>query len=158
LTPFAHPPGGAAYRGAVNRPSPFVHQVPVRYLEVDQQGVVFNMWYLAYLDDAMTAFLLAGGLPYTEMIGAGFDVQLVHTELDWSGSLGWGDRATIGVTLDRVGTTSFTLGFVVRAQDRPVARASTVYVVVRTDGSGKCPVPALLLEALGGTTSAAAAG
>jgi len=131
--------------------------VPVRYLEVDQQGVVFNMWYLAYLDDAMTAFLLAGGLPYTEMIGAGFDVQLVHTELDWSDSLGWGDTATMAVTLARVGTTSFTLEFVVEAEDHPVARASTVYVVVRTDGSGKCPIPALLLNALGGTASAAAA-
>jgi acyl-CoA thioester hydrolase len=59
----------------------FTHSVEVRYLEVDQQGVVFNMWYLAYLDDAMTAYLLAGGLPYTEMIEAGYDVQLVHTEL-----------------------------------------------------------------------------
>ena len=76
----------------------FTHSVEVRYLEVDQQGVVFNMWYLAYLDDAMTAYLLAGGLPYVEMIEAGYDVQLVHTELDWVGSLGWGDRADIDVT------------------------------------------------------------
>ena len=27
------------------RPVPFVHPVKVRYLEVDRQGVVFNMWY-----------------------------------------------------------------------------------------------------------------
>jgi acyl-CoA thioester hydrolase len=128
----------------------FTHSVEVRYLEVDQQGVVFNMWYLAYLDDAMTAYLLAGGLPYVEMIEAGYDVQVVHTELDWAGSLGWGERADVDVTTSRLGTTSFTLDFAVRAGGRDVATAQTVYVVVGTDGSGKRPVPERLRTALGG--------
>ena len=128
----------------------FTHPVDVRYLEVDQQGVVFNMWYLAYLDDAMTAYLLAGGLPYVDMIEAGYDVQLVHTELDWVGSLGWGERADVDVTTSRLGTTSFTLDFAVRAGGRDVATAQTVYVVVGTDGSGKRPVPERLRTALGG--------
>ena len=127
----------------------FTHSVEVRYLEVDQQGVVFNMWYLAYLDDAMTAYLLAGGLPYVEMIEAGYDVQLVHTELDWVGSLRWGDRADIDVTTSRLGTTSFTLDFVVRNDGRDVATARTVYVVVGTDGSGKLPIPDRLRTAIG---------
>jgi acyl-CoA thioester hydrolase len=132
----------------------FTHSVEVRYLEVDQQGVVFNMWYLAYLDDAMTAYLLAGGLPYVEMIEAGYDVQLVHTELDWVGSLGWGDRADIEVTTSRLGTTSFTLDFAVRTAGRDVATARTAYVVVGTDGSGKRPVPERLRTALGEPTPA----
>ena len=135
------------------RPFPFVHEMAVRYLEVDQQGVVFNMWYLAYLDDAMTAFLLAGGLPYSRMTEAGFDVQLVHSEIDWVASLGHGDVATVQVSLARLGSTSFTLDFALGAAGRPVARASTVYVVVRTDGAGKCPVPRLLLDALGDPAS-----
>jgi acyl-CoA thioester hydrolase len=137
----------------MDRPDPFVHPVPVRYLEVDQQGVVFNMWYLAYFDDAMTAFLLAGGLPYTDMIAEGYDVQLVHTELDWSGSLGWGDMAEVQVALSRVGTTSFTLEFGIDAGGRQVVRGSTAYVVVRTDGSGKCPIPPVVLDALRPPTS-----
>ena len=33
----------------------------VRYLEVDAQGVVFNSWYLAWFDEAMTAFLRTAG-------------------------------------------------------------------------------------------------
>src|SRR5437667_12390906 len=59
------------YRWAMSRPIPFTHPVNVRYLEVDQQGVVFNMWYLAYFDDAMTSFLEEGGLPYVDMLAAG---------------------------------------------------------------------------------------
>lgn len=129
--------------------APFSHPVAVRYLEVDQQGVVFNMWYLAYLDDAMAAFLTAGGLPYQVMLDAGYDVQLVHTELDWRGSLRWGDEAVVDVRPTRIGRTSFTLGFAVRAGEATVVTASTVYVVVATDGSGKRDVPPLLLDAIG---------
>ena len=135
----------------MSRAEPFVHPISVRYLEVDRQGVVFNMWYLAYLDDAMTAFLSEGGLPYGDMLAAGYDVQVVHTELDWHGPLGLGDPAAVRVVATRIGRTSFTLGFTVSSSSRVVVEASTVYVAVRTDGSGKCDLPPILLEALGPT-------
>ncbi len=131
------------------RPTPFVHPVAIRYLEVDQQRVVFNMWYLAYLDDAMTAFLHEGGLPYQTMLEDGHDVQVVHTEVDWRGSLRWGDRAGVRVALERIGRTSFTLGFEFLAAEQVVATAATVYVVVAADGSGKCEIPPHLRLALG---------
>jgi acyl-CoA thioester hydrolase len=127
----------------------FIHRVGVRYLEVDQQGVVFNMWYLAYFDDAMTAFLEARGAPYQRMIDDGFDVQLVHTEVDWRGAVGWGDDVAVAVSLARRGTTSFTLDFQVQRSGQPVVDGRTVYVVVATDGSGKQPIPPLLAGALG---------
>jgi acyl-CoA thioester hydrolase len=135
----------------MSRVDPFRFPVHVRYLEADQQGVVFNMWYLAYFDDAMTAFLEAGGLRYSTMLEAGFDVQLVHTELDWTGSLRWGEPAWVDVAVAQLGNTSFTLRFTVRGgyeEREPVASGATVYVVVATDGSGKRPIPPLLLEAL----------
>jgi acyl-CoA thioester hydrolase len=126
----------------------FTHRVDVRYLEVDQQGVVFNMWYLAYLDDAMTAFLAAGGLPYTVMLDAGFDVALVHTELDWTSGARFGDRVDVAVEVAATGRTSFTLAFAVHAADAPVCTARTVYVCVATDGSGKRELPESLAAAL----------
>jgi len=133
----------------MTRPEPFTQAIDVRYLEVDRQGVVFNMWYLAYFDDAMTAFLAAGGLPYGALLDAGFDVQVVHTEIDWLGPLGFGEPATVGVGVAHLGRTSFTLRFDVAVDGRPVARGRTVYVAVRTDGSGKTPLPASLRAALG---------
>ena len=105
----------------MSRPVPFFHPINVRYLEVDRQGVVFNMWYLAYLDDAMTAFLCEGGLPYGEMLAAGYDVQVVHTELDWHGPLGLGDRVAVEVGVAHIGQTSFTLRFGVESSGRVVA-------------------------------------
>jgi acyl-CoA thioester hydrolase len=130
-----------------HRTTTYRHQV--RYLEVDQQGVVFNMWYLGYFDEAMSLFLEEGGLPYQQMLDAGFDVQLVHSEIDWASSLRWGDRAEVQVALAERGTTSFTLSFEVTAAGAKVAAGRTVYVVVAADGSGKRPVPELIAEALG---------
>ena len=127
----------------------FTHPVDVRYLEVDQQGVAFNMWYLAYFDDAMTAFLEAGDLPYEALVQAGFDVQLVHTEIDWRGGVGFRDDVRVAVSLARLGRTSFTLDFEVRRAGEPVVDGRTVYVCVATDGSGKAEIPALLRDALG---------
>ena len=142
-------PGCSRRLRVVPRSSPFRFPVNVRYLEVDQQGVVFNMWYLAYFDDAMTALLAHGGLTYPDLMAAGYDVMLVHTELDWQGPLRWGERGEVDVTLLRLGSTSFTLGFAVRVGERPVATGETVYVAVETEGWTKVPIPERLLDALG---------
>ena len=133
----------------MSQPRTTVYRHRVRYLEADQQGVAFNMWYLGYFDEAMAVYLEEGGLAYPDMLAAGFDVQLVHTEIDWQSSLRWQDQAQVKVELGQAGTTSFDLHFTVSSEDRQVATGRTVYVVVATDGSGKRPIPDLVRAALG---------
>jgi acyl-CoA thioester hydrolase len=130
-------------------PTPFTFPVDVRYYEADQQGVVFNMWYLGWFDEAMTAWLGAGGLDYAEMVASGYDTQLVHTELDWTGAVRWGDRALVDVGLAHMGRTSFTIQFAVWVGDSVVVTGSTVYVMVATDGSGKREIPDHIRAGLG---------
>ncbi|MFC5995615.1 acyl-CoA thioesterase [Pseudonocardia hispaniensis] len=127
----------------------FLHPVNVRYLEVDAQGVVFNSWYLAYFDDAMTAFLLDRGLPYRRMTEAGYDVQLVRSEIDWKAGIGWGDEVVVAVSTAKLGRTSFALDFEVRRAGEVTCTGRTVYVVIATDGSGKREIPPLIADALG---------
>ncbi|HEY3682158.1 MAG TPA: thioesterase family protein [Streptosporangiaceae bacterium] len=139
----------------------FTYRNRVRYYETDQQGVVFNMWYMGYLDEAMNAFLDARGPGYGGMLALGCDVQLVHSELDWRSALRWREEADIDVRPSQVGTTSFTLdytvrraatvtedGSVVEADGAVLATGRTVYVTVATDGGGKIPVPPELRAAL----------
>ncbi len=132
-------------------PSPrrSVYRQQVRYLEADQQGVVFNMWYLGYFDEALAHHLDSGGLPYSDMLSLGFDVQLVRSEIDWSSPLRWPEEFEVAVGLDRRGRTSFDLRFEVTASGRPVASGRTVYVAVACDGSGPLPLPPALTAALG---------
>jgi acyl-CoA thioester hydrolase len=123
----------------------------VRYLEVDQQGVVFNMWYLGYFDEAMTRFLEEGGLSYRLMLDSGYDVQLVRSEIEWRVPLRWPDEVRVDVSVESVGTTSFRLRFDVHSDvsGQEVATGRTVYVVVSTDGSGKRSIPGPLRAVLG---------
>ena len=133
----------------------FSHPIVVRYHEMDMQGVVFNMWYLAYFDEAMSAFIEANDLAYTALQDDGFDVQLVHIDVDWTASLGFGEAAEVTVEVATVGTTSFALDFAVRQGGRPVCTARIVYVCVALDGTGKAPLPPPLrscLTATGSTT------
>lgn len=137
----------------------FEFPIRVRYMEVDAQNVVFNGWYLTWFDEALAAFLEHRGLPYPAMLEAGIDVMLVHSEIDWRTGVRWRDDVVVGVELDRLGTTSFTLAFEVRrraagatSHNDVTCTGSTVYVVVGTDGSGKRPIPPVLADALGPVT------
>jgi acyl-CoA thioester hydrolase len=122
----------------------------VRYMEVDAQGVVFNGWYLTYFDEAMSAFLTARGLPYAKMIEAGYDVQLVRSEIDWRSGLRWQDTAEVAVSTARIGRTSFALDFEVRRDGHEVTCSGrTVYVLIAADGSGKREIPELIAGVLG---------
>ncbi|TCK26904.1 acyl-CoA thioesterase [Pseudonocardia endophytica] len=132
----------------------FEFPVRVRYHEVDAQGVVFNAWYLAWFDEAMTEFLEARDLSYRTMLDAGYDVQLVHSEIDWRSGVGWGDDVVIAVSTARIGRTSFALDFQVRTDDGTGGRtvtcdARTVYVVIAVNGEGKQEIPPIIRNALG---------
>ena len=129
-------------------PEAFVHPVHVRFLELDSHAHVFHMWYLAYFDDAMTAYFLNRGVPYEDIF-----LQIVHTEIDWKSGARRGDVVHIAVRPVRMGTTSFTLEFeVLRGEERtPVALGRTVYVHVGNDGQGgqvKKALPDALRRAL----------
>ncbi len=95
---------------------PVTVPVPIAtsYFQYDQQGVVFNMWYFGWFDDAMTQFLGEVGYSYTAMNADGLDVQLVHTEADWRDAVRYGEQVVIDVATERIGSTSFTLSFSVR--------------------------------------------
>jgi acyl-CoA thioester hydrolase len=125
--------------------------IATSYFQYDQQGVVFNMWYFGWFDDAMTQFFGEIDYPYTTLNADGLDVQLVHTEADWRGAVRYGEQVAIDVATERLGSTSFTLSFAVRVDGQVRSTGRTVYVVVATDGSGKRPVPPKLRAGLEST-------
>lgn len=131
-------------------PETFVMPVRVRYSEVDAQGVVFNMWYLGWFDEAFTAFLAHRGFPYRALLDAGFDVQVVHAEIDYRTGVRWEDDVAVHVDAGPLGRTSFTVEFAVRRGTEALVTGHNVYVVVGTDGEGKRPVPESLTRALRG--------
>jgi len=124
--------------------------VPVQshYYQFDQQGVAFNMWYLAFLEQARNGYLAARGFSLEDLLASGHDIQLVHVEIDWSCALRYGDPIAIDVSRARVGTTSFTLRYALAVQGQVGATAAAVYVIVDASIEGKAPLPPGLRAAL----------
>ena len=129
-----------------------------RYAEIDQQGVVFNGHYLTWFDEACTGFIEDLGLTYPELTSAGYDFQVVHSEIDFLAPVRWRDAVRITAECTRIGVTSFTVGFGVRRKalgsDEQIAvQGHNVYVVVSTDDWTKQPIPEALRDALSKSTT-----
>jgi acyl-CoA thioester hydrolase len=126
----------------------FAVPIQVPYYQVDRQGVVFNMWYLGWFDDAMSAFLGSLGHSYERLIASGTDAQVVHTEIDWNAAAHYGDDVLVEVSVASLGTTSFTLTFAVRRASQLLATGRSVYVAVDASGIGSKPIPPDLRSSL----------
>jgi len=129
-----------------------VYRYPVtpRYFEFDQQGIVFNAWYLAWFDDAQAGYFAFRGVPMAELIAGGHDVRLARTEVEWAAPVVPGQSVEVHVTTAALGRTSITLQFTVLAAGNVAwtCRARTVYVVVDTQQFRPAAVPDHLRTAL----------
>jgi acyl-CoA thioester hydrolase len=125
----------------------FVHEIRVRYGEVDRQGVVFNAHWLAYVDDAFTRFLAHVGFGVEAIDRHGFDAMVVHAELDWRGAATFEDRVGLEVGIARLGASSFDLCCVCRVAGRIVVVAQLTYVAVTPGGNRAVAIPAAVRRA-----------
>ncbi|MEO8519243.1 MAG: thioesterase family protein [Dermatophilaceae bacterium] len=134
----------------------FRHPLDVRFFEVDSLGVVFNMWYLGWCDEAMSAFMESIGYGYRTLRAQGYDAVLRKAELEWLDSLQAFQQAQVAVRVDHVGTTSFRLRYDIQrvvgdgasAERTSCALATITYVCVTIADREKAPIPLGLRAAL----------
>jgi acyl-CoA thioester hydrolase len=124
----------------------FTHVVQVRYGECDQQGVVFNANYLAYVDDAMDTWMRSV-LP--EQWVSGWDVMLKSVRLVWHSPARWAEDLAIDCAVSRWGRTSFDVSYRLRVAERAVADAVVTYVSVAAGSAAPAPPPPEVRAALG---------
>ena len=102
------------------------HEIAIRYGEVDQQRVVFNAHYLAYLDDAMDRWMRELDASFESL---GWDFMVKRADLTWLGGAGIGDTLEIELAVARWGTTSFVIAVTsersVRSRTSSCARSAS---------------------------------
>ncbi|GIH76983.1 acyl-CoA thioesterase [Planobispora longispora] len=138
--------------GTTATPAPgdvYAQRFTPRFYEIDGQGVMFNMWYLAYVDEAVDGFFAHRGVSYSRWKELGIDVHIAHVDIDWKSPIRGEDRPEVLISTARIGKKSFTLDFAFRRDGELTATGSAVYVAFAPDGSGTVPVPDRLIEALG---------
>ncbi|MFN7149415.1 MAG: acyl-CoA thioesterase [Microthrixaceae bacterium] len=126
--------------------SAFTHAIDVRYGECDQQGIVFNANYLAYVDDAMDHWMRSLEL---EEWTTGWDVVLKSARVTWHSSARWPERLSLDCGVGRWGSTSFDVVYRLRVQDRPVADAVITYVSIDPGTQRPVSTPEPVRDALG---------
>jgi acyl-CoA thioester hydrolase len=124
------------------------HVVRIRYGECDMQKVVFNANYLAYIDDATDTWFRAALGPFE---ATGFDFMVKKVAIEWQSAARFGEVLDLDLEVTRWGTSSFDVGVVGTAGERPVLTASLVYVSTIPGQATARPVPADVRAALSGT-------
>ena len=112
---------------------------PVRYVECDQQGVVFNAHYLTWADEASNHWWSALGLPWDDLVARGVEPVVKASSLEWTSSARWGDTVTVDAETEQVGRTSVSVRFTVRVGERVCCVVRTTYVCMTE--AGKAPWP-----------------
>ena len=118
---------------------PQVWSSPVRYVECDQQGIVFNAHYLVWADEAVNTWWISRGVPWDELNARGIEYLVVASTLQWRSSARWGDTVELDADLEELGRTSLTLRFVVRVGERVCCEVRTTYVC--TEDGASIPWP-----------------
>lgn len=127
----------------------FRYYLRVRYAECDAQKVVFNSRYSDYVDISTNEFLRAIGFGEAVVSGE-LDFQLVKQTLEWKAPARFDQVLEISVYASHLGNTSFTLmaEFRIANDERILATAETVYVMVVPHVLTKMPLPAGFRAAL----------
>lgn len=129
---------------------PFRYYLRVRYGECDAQKVVFNSRYSEYIDIAGNEFIRALGFGAAILDGS-IDYQLVKQTIEWKAPARFDQVLEVAMFATRLGNTSFTLGTEFRIagdDDRVIATAETVYVLVEPHTLAKRALPADFRAAL----------
>jgi acyl-CoA thioester hydrolase len=110
----------------------------VPYGDCDQQGVVFNAKYLAYVDDCVDVW-------FADELGddyqGAFDIMLKKATVEWTSPARYRDRLALTPSIARWGTTSFDVRVDGAVGERPVFTATIVYVSVSPADHTPVPVP-----------------
>jgi acyl-CoA thioester hydrolase len=124
----------------------FTHRIDVRYGECDQQGVVFNANYLAYVDDTMDHWMRTFAGP--EWVST-WDVMLKAARLVWHGPARWPEQLSVDCGVGRWGRTSFDVVYQLRVQDRAVADVLVTYVSIDVTTSAPAVPPEQVVTLMG---------
>jgi acyl-CoA thioester hydrolase len=107
---------------------PPVWSSPVRYVECDQQGIVFNAHYLVWADEAVNTWWADRGVDWPALNTRGLDYVVVASALEWRSSARHGDTVDVDADLEKLGRTSLTVRFAVRVGERECCVVRTTYV------------------------------
>lgn len=115
------------------------------YGDCDTVGIAYFAIYYPWMERAYSTWLFSHGIRSGELAEQ-FGVQTVgvHSECTYRAMVRVFDVLDIRLTLDRMGTTSWTVGFDFRRGDEVVTHGTMTFVSRSLEGGKAAPPPELL--------------
>jgi acyl-CoA thioester hydrolase len=127
-----------------------VHQIRVRYCDIDAMGTYYNSRALEWFECGRTELCRATGKPYTEWEKDGVALPLVEAHIEYLGTAYYDDMLKITTTakMKGHGRVRFDMNIENAETGKPVCRGYTIQAI--TDKTGK-PIrpPEWVLKLLG---------
>lgn len=127
---------------------PFVYRHRVRFHECDAQAIMFNAHYVTLLDVALTELFRDRLVTIPELKQRGYETVVVDVHVAWKSSARFDDEIELAVAVDRMGTTSMTLGFTHTVDGRLCAEGQIVHVWIDPTTRAPTPIPDFARAAL----------
>ncbi|WP_435197167.1 acyl-CoA thioesterase [Natronomonas sp. EA1] len=115
----------------------YVHEITVRYRDLDPMQHVNNAVYSSYLEQARVAYL-------REVLGINKDPGMVvaHLELDFKRAVEFSDeQVAVACRIPELGEKSFRIEYEIRTDDGVAATAETVQVAFDREVGASRPIP-----------------
>ena len=121
----------------------FTYQHKLKLHETDAAGLLFFSNQLKIMHDAYEALLEHIGFSFAELIkNKSYFLPIVHAEADYKKAIFVGDLLEIQVSVEHIGTTSFTFAYkILNPRLEVVGSGRTVHVTMDKKTQTKIPLP-----------------
>lgn len=124
-------------------------EIRVRYIEIDQMGVVNNVNYFRWLEEGRVELLRDLGMPLIDIEKSGTILMIVETHCNYKAPARYDELLILETWISHVGTKSIRYDYRILRKDGEVEIATAHTVHVTTDKQGKSkPIPADLKKVL----------
>ena len=123
--------------------------MPVRFADTDAQGHMYFANYLTFCDEALAAYMRHIGCPWQSLVEHGVDMFYRNATCSYTGSATFEQVVSIETSICRLGQTSVTSSYVMRAPGGEViAEAELTSVCVDPKTRRPTRVPEALRDAV----------
>jgi len=91
-----------------------VFENQVRFEETDMQGIVFYANYVTFQDETVSEYMRQIGYGYGQMEDRGWDIHVVHVDLDYAGQATFDDVVVNSIRVDEIGESSIEWSYAAR--------------------------------------------
>src|SRR5690348_3828141 len=127
----------------------FIYRTTVRLKDTDATGVLYFSEQFKFCLEAFEEFLKEAGYPLQRLIHTSpFLIPIVHAEGDYLAPLLVDDPIEVHLSVSRIGTSSFTLSYLLHKNSAQVGKVSIVHTSISKSTQKSIPLPEIVLKVL----------